>query len=303
MGVKTIAVILGGTSPEREISLISGREVYKAIQQLPGYKPVKYDPKTDLEKLEQDKDKIDLAFIALHGEGGEDGEIQGFLETLKIPYLGSGVKASALAIDKIASKALYKKFGLPVLPHWEMLKGDPVPKDLRLPVMVKPNTAGSSIGMAVVRAKKDLAKALRQAFKYGDKILLERYIQAQELTVPVIGQGEQARALPVVEIIPTTGEFFDYTNKYDGTTKEIVPAQISRQLTKKIKQIGLRAHQILGCKGVTRTDMLYKNGKIYVLETNTIPGLTPESLVPKSARAAGISFKELIKRLILMEIN
>ncbi len=296
--MKNIAIILGGTSSERKISLMSGKAVYKAIQRLAGFRPIKYDAKTDLEKLAKDKEKIDLVFIALHGAGGEDGEIQKYLEKLNLPYTGSDPKASSIAFDKVKAKQIFRQNGIDVLPHFVLTQGSQIPKNIQYPIVIKPKNGGSSIGIAIAKNFNELLQKLPIGFKCCRKVILEKCIIGRELTVPVLGNGKNAKALPVVEIVPTKGEFFDYENKYDGSTREITPAKLNKTQTEKAQNIALRAHNALGCRGLTRTDMILLDGKFFVLELNIIPGLTDQSLAPKSAKAMGMDFKELIKKII-----
>lgn len=298
----TIAVLRGGISAEREVSLNSGRQVIKALKNL-GYKYFVYDPKTDLSKLIKDKNKIDVVLPILHGPFGEDGTIQGLLELLKLPYAFSNVTASALGINKSLQKQLFIQNNIPS-PKYQLLKNKKEKIKIKLPFVVKPNIQGSSVGVTIVRYKKDVPKALNKAFKYDHEVLVEEYIKGLEITVGVLGKGEDAKALPVVEIVPKS-EFFDFTAKYDGTTQEVVPARIPASLATKAQNLALKVHKLIGCSGVTRVDMIVKKSKgpINVLEINTIPGMTRESLIPKAARAAGISFEELINQLIKIALK
>ncbi len=304
----TVALLCGGASAEREVSLKSGQQVYDALDKRK-YNVVKYDPRDDLPRLVSDKDKIDVALIILHGRLGEDGTIQGFLELLGIPYHGSGVLGSALAMNKIASKKLYEKEGLPVSPYVVLEKevDDPVQtvkEFLSFPVVVKPEHEGSSIGLSIVEELGGLENALETAWKYDTKCLVEQYINGVEITGGVLGNKE-LQALPLVEIIP--GEehsFFDYEAKYTpGATHEICPARLDEETTKKAQEYAIRAHKALFCRGYSRTDMIVADDNIYVLETNTIPGMTQTSLYPQAAAAAGISFSELLDKLIELALE
>ena len=246
------------------------------------------------------KNKIGVVFIALHGPNGEDGTIQGFLELLRVPYTGSGVLASALGIDKIYSKKLFTQAGLDV-PIYMLLSKKDFPhivfKKLKTPFFVKPSNQGSSVGVSKVAKKSDLKKALKLAFSYSGLVIVEEYINGREITVPILG-NENPLVLPVVEIVPKT-DFFDYKAKYDEKLcEEIVPARINKKLTVDAQKAGIAAYQALGCRGFGRVDMIIKNKKIYVLEVNTIPGLTPVSLFPKSAVSAGISYPQLLEQII-----
>ena len=301
-----LTILMGGISSERDISLISGKEVVKALDKKK-YEIKIYDPKSDLIKLAKDRKEIDVVFPVLHGFGGEDGTIQGYLELLKLPYVGSGVLSSALAMDKKMSKVIYKNNGL-LTPKAIVLSRPDIEenhsgvlqnirKTIGLPCVVKANNQGSSIGVYIVKNEKDLKKAINDAFKLDNEVLVEEYIKGIEVTGAVLG-NQNPKALPIVEIIPPEGKFFDREVKYSGATQEIVPARLSKSLTKKVQNIAIKAHQVLGCRGFSRTDMIIKKPKIYVLETNTIPGLTSESLFPKAAKVAGIEFSKLLDELI-----
>ena len=304
----TIALLSGGASSEREVSLKSGDQVYEALDK-EKYKVIRYDPKTELKRLIADATEIDASLIILHGPFGEDGTVQGLLDLLGIPYQGAGVLGSALAMNKIASKNLYEKAGLPVPPYIALNRGEEVDPEkivnhLGLPLVVKPVQGGSSIGMSIVKSTKDLKNAVNIAFKQDNSILIEAYIKGIEITGSVIG-NKNLKPLPVVEIIPGKGhEFFDYDAKYTaGLTQEICPARISDDFTEKAQEYAKIAHLALFCKGYSRTDMILKNNDIYVLETNTIPGMTPTSLLPLAAATAGISFSELLDILIELSIS
>ena len=308
MGKLTLALLSGGVSSEREVSLNSGDQVFEALDK-DKYQIIRYDPKTDLARLVADAPGIDAALIILHGPYGEDGTVQGLLELLGIPYQGSGVLGSALAMNKLAAKYLYEKAGLPVPPYIALQKGDPLDpaaweKQLGLPLVVKPNEAGSSVGMSIVKSTGAIAAAVEKAFAHDDTILLERYVEGIELTGGVIGNRELL-ALPLIEIIPDEQhEFFDYEAKYTaGVTQEICPARIDDQMTAKAQAYAKTAHSALFCKGYSRTDMILKGGQVFVLETNTIPGMTATSLYPQAAAAAGISFAELLYHLIQLSLE
>jgi D-alanine-D-alanine ligase len=299
----TIALLSGGISSEREVSLNSGDQVYEALDK-DKYDVQRYDPKTDLARLVNDSSGIDIALIILHGPYGEDGTVQGLLELLGIPYQGSGVLGSALAMNKTVTKQLYEKAGLPVPPYIIYDRNDNVDvdacvKQLGLPLVVKPVVGGSSVGMSIVRSATDLQAAIEKAATHDNAIMVEAYIDGIELTGGVIGNRE-LEAFPIIEIIPNkTHEFFDYEAKYTaGITQEICPARIDDKLTQEAQSYAKIAHQTLYCRGYSRTDMILKDRKIYVLETNTIPGMTATSLLPQAAQTAGISFSGLLDRLI-----
>ena len=303
-----VAVLMGGKSPEHEISLISGREVVKNLN------PNKYKVLPIV--LAKDgksfsfKDKIyslsqlsivncQLFFIAMHGPYGEDGTVQGFLELLGVPYTGSGVLASALGIDKIYSRKLFTQASLKT-PKTIVVEKKHLIKNLRnlkLPVFVKPSNQGSSVGTSKVEKFKDLKKALDLALSFGRFALIEEFINGTEITCGILG-NDSPEALPLVEILPSRN-FFDYKAKYfDNKTKEIVPARIGPALTRKAQKAAITAYKALDCRGFGRVDMIIKDENVSVLEVNTIPGLTPMSLLPKAAKSAGISYPQLLDKII-----
>jgi D-alanine-D-alanine ligase len=305
---KTIALLSGGISSEREVSLNSGDQVFQSLDATK-YEVRRYDPKTDLAKLIAEASQIDAALIILHGPYGEDGTVQGLLELLDIPYQGAGVLGSALAMNKPAAKQIYEAQRLPVPAHVVVQRSQRPPTDelvrqLGLPLVVKPATAGSSIGMSIARHAEELQPALERALEYDTRILVETYIDGVEITGAVLGNDEP-QALPLIEIIPDKEHlFFDYEAKYTaGVTQEICPARIDAALTQKAQEFAVRAHKALYCTGYSRTDMMVRGNEIFVLETNTIPGMTPTSLFPQAARAAGISFSQLLDRLIELGIQ
>ena len=303
MKKKTIALISGGISSEREVSLNSGRQVYDALDK-DKYDILAYDPKTDIPRLVSDAGRIDCALIILHGPYGEDGTVQGLLDLLDIPYQGAGVLGSAVAMNKLLSKHLYERAGLAVPPYVAVRRGESIDvnrivSQLGLPLVVKPVETGSSVGMSIVRAESTLAAAVEKALEFGATAMIEAYITGTEVTCGVLG-NQEPEALPLIEIIPGEDhEFFDYEAKYQpGATQEICPARIDAQLTQKAQSCALSAHTALYCQGYSRTDMILKDGTCFVLETNTIPGMTATSLFPQSAQAAGLSFGQLLDRLI-----
>lgn len=298
-----IALLSGGISSEREISLDGGNQVYEALDK-ERYIVERYDPKTDINRLVADAHGIDLALIILHGAYGEDGTIQGLLDLLGIPYQGSGVLGSALAMNKLTSKQLYEKAGLPVPADIAIKAGDVLDAEdcirrLELPLVVKPVVGGSSVGVSIVRSEDVLQSAIDEAFLHDDAVIIESYIDGLELTAGVIGNSD-LRALPVVEIIPDERhDFFDYTAKYTkGLTREICPARIDDMLAEKARTYAKIAHETLSCRGYSRTDMILKGRDIFVIETNTIPGMTQTSLLPLAAQTAGITFGRLLDELI-----
>jgi D-alanine-D-alanine ligase len=298
-----LALLSGGISSEREVSLNSGDQVFDALDK-EKYTIIRYDPKTDLPRLISEAPQIDAALIILHGPFGEDGTIQGLLELLHIPYQGSGVLGSSVAMNKLASKQMYELAGLPTPPYMVLKQGDRIDaaaceERFGLPFVVKPLEAGSSVGMTIVKSAAEIEAAAENAFKHGDTILVENFVEGIEITAGVVG-NQTLEALPIIEIIPGDAyAFFDYEAKYTpGATREICPARISDAMTEKAQTYAKMAHEALFCEGYSRTDMIMQDDEIYVLETNTIPGMTATSLLPQAAVAAGISFTELLDRLI-----
>ena len=301
-GFGRIGVLMGGPSSEREISFKSGKAVYESLKGL-GLDVVKIDITSDKVKENTGlirSNKIDCAFISLHGRFGEDGGIQRVLEGLKLPYTASGVMASQLAMDKISSRRIFEIFRLNVPRYLVLTKkgfnpGWRVVNQLSLPLVVKPATNGSSIGLTIVDKEKDLARAVDLAFGFDQRILVEEYIPGREMTVGVLDQ----EPLPVIEIVPKK-RFFDFQAKYQhGLTEYVVPAKISKALSKKIQSVAISAHKHLGCSGCSRVDIiLSKNNMPFVLEVNTVPGMTETSLLPKAASKAGINFSGLCLKLI-----
>jgi len=246
-----------------------------------------------------------VAFLVLHGPGGEDGAIQGFLDSLGLPYQGAGVLGSALAIHKGLSRLLYREAGLqvpPGRPFFRSQRGE-IPvfcQELGFPVVVKPATQGSSLGISLVKEPEELPQALHRAFSLDQEVVVEKFLRGRELTVAVLGE----EALPVVEILPKEAEFFDYRAKYTpGAAREICPAELPEEVTRRAQEYALRAHRALRLRHYSRTDMLLVEGEIYLLETNTIPGMTETSLLPLAARVAGISFEDLVERLLSLALQ
>ncbi len=286
-----IGVLLGGTSAEREVSLKSGAAVSGALKEL-GYDVVDIDAGADLcARLVQES--VDLAFIALHGGTGEDGSVQGLLEVMGIPYTGSGVLASAVAMDKILSKALFERAGIKV-PEYEVVHSVETDISMDLPVVVKPSREGSSIGVFIVTERKDLRDAIKAALSYEGPALVERYIMGKEVQIGVLGK----RALGGVEVRPTN-EFYDYEAKYTaGKTQYILPPEMDERSYARAMEAGLAAHRALGCGGATRVDLLVDGDDMYALEVNTIPGMTEMSLLPKIAALSGLDFKALLEEIV-----
>jgi D-alanine-D-alanine ligase len=293
MKSRRVGVLLGGLSSEREVSLKSGEAILAALRER-GHDavPVYVDRDIDV-ALRQGK--IDVAFIALHGRWGEDGCIQGLLESLGIPYTGSDVLASALAMHKGKAKELFRLHNLPTPAYYTLTAADAadlgsVHGDFGFPCVVKPIREGSSVGVAIVNSLEELEPAVERALCFDDEILVERFIAGKEVSVAVLDD----RALGAVEVAPRKG-FYDYSNKYTrGATEYFVPPRMSPERYRGVLAQALRAHTALGCRGATRVDMMVSDsGNEFVLEVNTIPGMTPTSLLPKIADHAGISFGEL----------
>ncbi len=304
-----IALLAGGRSGEREVSLKGAAQVEKALD--PDKFTVKrYDPATDLASLAQEAPSIDVAFILLHGLYGEDGTVQGYLDLLGIPYQGSGVLGSAMAMDKNIAKIMYRLHGLPVA-EWEMARPEDILAparlldNLHLPLVIKPVRAGSSLGMSIASTVEELAAGIKIAYEHDSQVMVEQLIKGREITGGVLG-NDTLSALPLVEVIPNEEFlFFDYTAKYQpGAAKELCPAPISEELREKAQQLALSAHRALQLRGYSRTDMiLTEQGEIYILETNTIPGMTLTSLLPQAAVAYGLAFPALLEKLIELALE
>lgn len=321
-----IAVLMGGQSAEREVSLDSGLNVAEALESKE-FGVERVEITSEGLWLGRDKNmkgsgqvslipghfavegrKVDVVFIALHGELGEDGTVQGLFEVLGVPYTGSGVLASALALNKLLSKRIFQQVGIPTVEHVVLEKSkwveDPQGKEketiqnCNLPTVVKPAAQGSSVGVSIVRKESQLKEALEKAFGYGDTVLIERYLRAREIQCGILGNKKPV-ALPLVEIV-SKKEFFDYEAKYTPSlAEEIVPAPVEKAEEEKVKQLSLRAYEALGCRGFARVDnFLDPKGQVFVSEVNTIPGLTAVSLFPKEAQAAGIKFPDLVEKIV-----
>ncbi|MBU2036944.1 D-alanine--D-alanine ligase [Patescibacteria group bacterium] len=301
-----IALLQGGFSAEREISIKTGRKIYENLDKKK-YQVFLFDPKIQLSQFIKavNNKKIDLVFPALHGPLGEDGTIQGLLDIIGVPYVFSGVLASSLAMDKERTKKILQTEKI-LMPRAIAVGKDYRKKDLnktKLPVVVKPICQGSSFGIFIVRSRKELNGAIKKAFKFGTELMIEEFVEGREITATALG-NEKPQALPLIEIKPKTAEFFDFQSKYEpGASEEICPAPISRALTKKIQAAAIKIHKILGCRGVTRSDFIVKNNQPYFLEINTIPGMTETSLVPLAAVTAGLSFPKLLDRLIELALK
>lgn len=300
-----VAVLMGGQSAEREVSLMSGEGVLNALRAR-GVDAHAFDPASrDLADLR--REGFARCFIALHGRFGEDGTVQGALELLGIPYTGSGVMASSIAIDKVMTKRVWLAEGLPTPKYALLRRGGytreqviAVPDDLGLPVIVKPAREGSSIGVAKVQGYSQMAEAVAQAAALDADVLCEQFIAGDEVTCPVLGTGEGARALPVIRIVAPEGNY-DYQNKYfTDVTQYLVPCGLPPGEEEAIQALVLKAYRVLGCRGWGRVDVMIDAAtrKPYLLEINTSPGMTGHSLVPMSARAAGISYEDLCVQLL-----
>lgn len=301
-----VAVLMGGKSAEHEVSLISGKEVAKNLDRKKYEVSSLVIPKTgnfDIVKLV--RIHPDMVFIALHGPYGEDGSIQGMLEVLRIPYTGAGVLVSALGMNKIMFRKVMERERIPVPNYLVFRKSDEQEKILdrfTFPLVVKPSCQGSSIGVSIVHKNAELRKALKLALSFDKEILVEEYLSGTEVTAGILGNSE-SMVLPLVEIKPKR-EFFDYQAKYGSSMcEENVPANISEELTKEVKETALRVYQAVSGEVFGRVDMIIVEGIPYVLEINTIPGLTPVSLFPKAAEAAGISYPLLLDKIIEFSLN
>ena len=295
-----VAVLMGGSSAEREVSLMSGNGVLQALRSR-GVDVHAFDP-SERDLVELKREGFARCFIALHGRFGEDGTVQGALELLGIPYTGSGVMASSVAIDKVMAKRVLLAEGLPT-PRYVLLRQgafdsaavDALADELGLPLIVKPAREGSSIGLTKVTERSGLAAAVAQAAQLDADILCEQFIDGDEVTCPVLGSGGQARALPVIRIVAPEGNY-DYQNKYfTNTTKYLVPCELPAGEERVIQQLVLRMFDTLHCRGWARADVMIDKAtrKPYLLEINTSPGMTSHSLVPMSARADGLSYEDL----------
>lgn len=307
---KRIGVLMGGSSSEREVSVRSGLAIYQALQEL-GYNSVLVDVGRDIGNVLK-KEKVRLAFLALHGGMGENGAIQGMLEILGIPYTGTGILASALAMDKEASKKIFMYHRLSVPPFMvvnrdtaKRRRGDapltdsPIPP-FELPWVVKPATEGSSIGVSIVKEKTMLTQTLEKTFSFGRRAIIEKFIEGKEVHIGILG----SRVLGGVEVRPSL-EFYSYEAKYtSGLTEYIIPPQLDESVYEKAKDLALQAHTALGCSGASRVDLKTdEGGTPYVLEVNTLPGMTAISLLPKIAQSAGLSFKNLIEEIIRLAVK
>lgn len=325
-----IAVLVGGPSPEHEISLKTGAMILKSLDKnkyraqrvlitprerwIFKNKTPALNTREALRRLKSEK--VDVAFVAIHGAYGEDGTIQKLLNGAHIPYTGSGLMASRRAIDKLQSATRFAECGLTIPRFINFSYGrwqaEPqkltraIEKSLQFPCVIKPHNGGSSIGVTMVKAPAMLPGAIQEAARYSDKIIAQKYIKGREVTCAILDEGGNKKplALPPTEIIPKTRKFFDYHAKYTPCeTEEITPPRLPHKTIKKIQRAARTAHAALNCSGMSRTDMIVYKDDIYVLETNTIPGMTETSLYPQAAAAVGISFSELLDRIIQSALN
>ncbi|NQT29512.1 MAG: D-alanine--D-alanine ligase [Candidatus Saganbacteria bacterium] len=301
---KKICVLMGGRSGERAVSLRSGKRVFESLKKQ-GFNVISMDLEDDLiSKLK--KQKVDIVYIMLHGRFGEDGVVQGLLGMANIPYTGSKVLASALAMNKLASKRVFDALGIPTPRYLEIDTSSDVKKEAQrirrvfpFPLVLKPVSEGSSLGVTLIKKEDDLESILADSVEKYRDVFIEKFVRGKEVTVGIIGKDEDILALPVLELV-SKNEFYDYEAKYTaGMTEFILPARLSKPLYKKTQQIALLAHRALGCYGLSRVDiMIGKNHVPYVHDVNTIPGMTERSDLPAEAAHIGISFDELVVRIL-----
>lgn len=302
-----VALLAGGASDEREISLASGRGAGNALREA-GFSVTELDPaeKKDLQNLIAGN--YNVAFLCMHGKMGEDGTLQGFLEMIGLPYIGSGVWSSALAMDKAKSKLFYENAGIQTPVSVTLYSPDDMSvEDILSTVgescVVKPATEGSALGVYIVKGADEVKDAIGKAFELDSEVLVETFVKGTELTIAVLG-NEQLEALPVIQIVPRN-EFYDFESKYaPGGSQHLCPAPLNAEATEKVQTMAKAAHRALGCSGISRSDFIMdENGEFWILETNTLPGMTETSLLPDAARAAGIEFPELCTRLIELALE
>ncbi len=306
-----IALLGGGNSLERKVSLNTSKQIQKALLKAE-YEIIFYDPKTDLIKLTEDwqANRFDIAIPALHGKGGEDGTIQGFLESLGIPYVFSGVEASSIAMNKYVTTSIAKRLGLKIAENILISDISELDKtqaeNLNLPLVIKPNHGGSSVQMNIIDSLDNLKADVATILESGDQALLESFIIGRELTVTILGNGATSKAMPIIEILPRKNKFYDYESKYSpGGSEHICPAKIPSNIADRAQAQALKIYRQLNIKDLARIDFIYneQQAEIYFLEVNTIPGMTATSLAPESASKVGISFIELLEKLINYNYN
>lgn len=301
-----VAVLYGGISGEREVSLSSGRGIINALKKNNHTViEIDFNPKKLTEIIELD---VDLVFIGLHGKFGEDGRIQSLLDMLEIPYVGSDVLSSALAMDKDKAKQIFQKNNIPVARSQAYHVIDTtdlhdltakINDNFKPPFVIKPNREGSTLGLTIIGDSKQVYQAVKNASESDSIILVEDFINGKEITVPVLGAMGKETALPIIEIIPKN-DFYDYESKYsEGGSEHVIPARINEKLTQEIQSYAIKAHQLLGCKTYSRVDFILTEDNIpTILEVNTLPGMTPTSLFPDAAKAIGMSYEEMIETFI-----
>lgn len=306
-----IAVLYGGTSGERDVSISTGKGVINALKaNKHEVIAIDFDPQNLKNIVDLD---VDLVFIALHGKYGEDGKVQSLLEMLSIPYVGSGVLASALAMDKYKAKQIFSLHDIPVANSMAFdLKDsnsfahveEEINANFEVPFVIKPNSEGSTLGLTIVNDTNQIFEALKNAKKSDNTAIVEQFIEGIELTVPVKGKKGNEMALPIIEIIPKN-DLYDYEAKYtEGGSEHIIPARLSDEMTQKVKEYAVKAHQSLGCETYSRADfILTKDNVPYILEVNTLPGMTPTSLFPDAANKIGLSYEEMIEEFVQLSSN
>lgn len=306
-----VAVLMGGKSLEREVSLHTGKRVSQALKEK-GYPVTTIDVDEHL-VFQLKRKKYHLAYIALHGQYGEDGTVQELLEILHIPYTGTGIYGSMIGMDKALSKEIFKREKIPTPDFYALSSGaikemgasavlNRIAKKIGLPIVVKPSAQGSALGIKFVYKNEQLPTAILGALSYGDKIILEKYIEGKEIALSVLG-NKNPMALPIVEIVPKKG-FFDFQSMYTmGMTDYYIPARISTKLTKKIQDLSIKVFNVLQCSNVARVDIIIGKDNIpYVLEINTVPGMTETSLLPMAAENAGINFPDLVEKIVKLSL-
>ncbi len=301
---KKICVLMGGRSGERDVSLRSGKRVFDSLKKQ-GFNVISMDLEDDLvSRLKAEK--VDVVYNILHGRFGEDGMVQGLLEMAGIPYTGSKILASALAMNKLASKRVFDAVGIPTPKYLEVdasadlkREADRIIRNFPFPLVLKPTSEGSSLGVTVIKEKKDFPAILTKTVAEFKDVFVEEYVKGQEITVGVLGTNCDLQALPILELVPKN-DFYDFHAKYTaGMTEFILPARLSEALTKKVQETAVRAHKALGCYGVSRVDMIVGQDRVpYVHEVNSIPGMTDRSDLPAEAEHAGISFDELVVKIL-----
>lgn len=306
-----LALLSGGVSGEREVSLNTGKQILDSLNPNK-YEVFQYDPKTDLGQFIKDAmaKKFKLVLPALHGPFGEDGKLQGLLDMIGMPYVFSNCLASALAMNKEKTKIVAEAAGLTTIPQLiinrldEYNTADIIAK-LSLPIVVKPVELGSSVGITIADGEKHLVKGIKDGFVHDNSLMLEKYIKGRELTVAVIGQGSEVKALPVIEIKPQVSKWFDYKAKYEvGGSEEICPAQIAETVRDQLQESAVKIYRAVGCKDLARADFIWdEDTQYYFLEINTIPGMTATSLAPQAAQVAGMEFGEFLDKLIGFNIK